>query len=96
MSPDLINGLFEFAGSMAILVDIRKLYIDKEVKGVYWPLRSFFLVWGVWNLYFYGYYDHAWSFWGGIMMTACNLTWSILAWKYTRPKFISQNMRVSI
>lgn len=83
MSPDLINGLFEFAGSLALCADIRILIRDKQVKGVYWPAKIFFLLWGLWNIYFYGYYDHVWSFWGGLTMTACNATWFILAWLYT-------------
>lgn len=84
MSPDVINGLFELAGSIALLMDIRMLIKDKEVKGVYWPAKIFFMSWGLWNIYFYGYYDHVWSFWGGLAMTICNTVWAALAWKYTR------------
>ncbi len=95
MSPDFFNGMFEFAGSIALLMDIKILTRDKQVKGVYWPARIFFTLWGVWNIYFYGYYDHIWSWAGGLSMTACNLTWAILAFKYTRlPKLIPQNRKV--
>ena len=91
MSPDLINGLFEFAGSLVLCMDIRALIKDKRVKGVYWPGRIFFMLWGLWNIYFYGYYDHIWSFFGGLPMTACNLMWSVLACYYTRHSVIMRH-----
>lgn len=94
MSPDLINGLFEFAGSIALSMDIRQLIKDKEIKGVYWPAKIFFMSWGLWNIYFYGYYDHVWSFFGGLVMTACNAVWIYYAWKYTRLNFVPQNIKV--
>lgn len=84
MSPDLINGLFEFGGAIALVIDVMYLVRDKQIKGVYWPGKLFFLSWGVWNLYFYGYYDHVWSWAGGIAICLVNAVWCYYAWKYTR------------
>ena len=84
MNPDIINGLLEFGGAVALALDIRCLIRDKEVKGVYWPAKLFFLTWGVWNLYFYSFYDHAWSWWGGLAICVMNATWAFLAWRYTK------------
>lgn len=75
MNPDLINGLLESIGAVLISLDVRRIHIDREVKGIYWPSRIFFLAWGCWNLYFYPYYDHFWSFVGGIFMTLVNVMW---------------------
>lgn len=99
MIPDIINGLFEFGGAVALALDIKCLIRDKEVKGVYWPAKLFFLTWGVWNLYFYSFYDHAWSWWGGLAICVMNAVWAFLAWKYTRQtndrvRLINQEIRI--
>lgn len=84
MTPDLINGLFEACGGLLMLLDIKVIIRDRAVRGVYWPSRIFFLVWGGWNVYFYSYYDHIWSWLGGAFMLAVNAVWVFLAWYYSR------------
>ena len=39
---DLVNGLFELGGSLFVWANVYKLYMDKAVKGIYWPLTFFF------------------------------------------------------
>lgn len=75
MSSDLINGLFELGGATLILLNIRALHRDKEIKGFSpWPL-TFFTTWGLWNCWFYPVNDLWWSFAGGVALAAVNLAW---------------------
>ena len=79
---DLINGALEAVGAFFVMMDVMRLRRDKVVHGVYWPGRAFFMLWGVWNLYFYPYYEAYASFVGGVMLVLANLIWVALAIKY--------------
>lgn len=79
MHWDLINGLFELVGGMLVWLNVRRLLIDRQVKGVSWSAYTFFAGWGVWNLFYYPAL-HQWiSFAGGILLVGASLTWSIVA-----------------
>lgn len=82
-TPDFFNGLYELIGGWFIAQDVRKLIEHKTIKGVYWPGRTFFLSWGVWNLYYYPSYDQWWSFTGGLAICSANIVWVALACYYT-------------
>lgn len=86
--PDLLNGLFELFGGCMIWLDVRRLAIDKQIKGVYWPSRAFFLTWGVWNLYYYPSLDQWLSFFGGLVICSANIMWCVLAvwYLYLKPR----------
>lgn len=71
-SPDIINGLFEFGGAAAILLSVRRVLQDKDVKGVSWWMIIFFAAWGFWNLFYYPHLDQWWSFLGGIALVLTN------------------------
>ena len=86
---DLINGIFEFIGSAVIWANIFKLYKDKEVKGVFWPVWFFYSVWGIWNLYYYPSLDQWISFSAGIIMVLGNSLWVSMAFYYSK---INKNM----
>ena len=75
MSPDFINGAFEFVGSIVLWRNVVQLHRDKQVRGVHWLPTGFFLAWGFWNLYFYPHLDQWWSFAGGISVIVANGTW---------------------
>lgn len=68
--PDCINGTFELLGGLFIVFSILKLYRDKVVRGVSRLTISFFLTWGVWNLYYYPYLGQTLSFIGGCFLAA--------------------------
>ena len=72
MTPDHINGIFEFFGGWFIIISIVKLIKEKTVAGVSWLHISFFTVWGAWNIYFYPAYGLWWSFIGGLWLVAMN------------------------
>jgi hypothetical protein len=47
-TPDAINSFFE-AGAVCITwLNVRALYRDKKVYGIWWPQTIFFLAWGTW------------------------------------------------
>jgi hypothetical protein len=75
MTPDLINGLFEFCGALMLAKNVHQLYKDELVRGVHWMPTMFFAAWGLWNVYFYPAYDLMWSFAGGIAIVSVNLVW---------------------
>ncbi len=74
MSPDLVNGLFEFGGACFLTLRLRRLYRDKLVRGADWRATAFFGAWGYWNLYYYPHLDQMWSFAGGSAIVAVNTT----------------------
>jgi hypothetical protein len=84
MSNDLINGLFELGGALLICLSIRRLWLDKSVKGVSpWPV-GFFAGWGYWNIYYYPSLEQWLSFMGGLAVVTANTTWlmQMIYYKY--------------
>jgi hypothetical protein len=75
LTPDGINGVFEFVGSLLIWINVRALYHDKEFKGVRIGPTAFFFCWGLWNLFFYPHLGQYLSFAGGVSMVIANLVW---------------------
>jgi hypothetical protein len=75
MTPDLINGLFEFCGALMLAKNVHQLYKDKLVRGVHWMPTMFFAAWGLWNLFYYPHLEQMWSFAGGIAIVSVNLAW---------------------
>jgi hypothetical protein len=84
MTPDHINGLFEFCGGLMIWASIWRLHKDKMVRGVSWLPVSFFAAWGMWNLYYYPALDQWFSFSGGVFLVASNTIWLIQLAYYNR------------
>lgn len=74
--PDIINGGFELFGSVAIWRNVYALWKDKEVKGARVEPMLFFLLWGVWNLYYYPFLGQLVSFCGGVAMTVASLIYT--------------------
>lgn len=79
---DLTNGAFEFAGSLAVWMNVRALLRDREVKGVRVGVFVFFASWGVWNLYYYPSLGQWASFAGGVSIVVANVVWVVLAIRY--------------
>lgn len=68
MNNDLINGCFELLGGLLVLLHIRRLWQDKQVKGLsIWP-NLFFASWGWWNTYYYPSLGQWMSFIGGTFL----------------------------
>ncbi len=83
-TPDVVNGMFELVGSVMCWLNVYKIIKDKRVEGVYWSVSAFFSVWGLWNLYYYPTLGQWASFVGGIFLAAGNITWTLLAIRYSK------------
>lgn len=83
MSNDFVNGLFEFISALFLTLNVRRLYKDKEVKGVSIITSTFFFLWGIWNLYFYPKNHLQYSFIGGLFIVLVNSIWVGMMIYYT-------------
>jgi hypothetical protein len=82
MTADHVNGLFEMVGSVAIWLHVRRLMIDKQVRGASWGATAFFMAWGYWNLYYYPHLGQWASFVGGCSIVVANTAWLVLMLYY--------------
>ena len=82
MSPDIVNGTFEFVGGILCWANACRLYRDKVIKGVMWQVTGFFTAWGFWNLLYYPALGQWVSFAGGVFLVVGNAAWVVLALKY--------------
>lgn len=71
--PDMINALFEGLAGLMVLNHCRVLREEKMVRGVSVISVFFFLLWGVWNLYYYPAIGQSLSFYGGLVVVASNV-----------------------
>lgn len=87
MTPDLVNGLFEFIGGVLLWLNVRRLWRDRRVAGVSPLPVVFWTAWGLWNLWFYPMVGCWWSFAGGLFVVAANAAWLVLlaiVWRTAR------------
>jgi hypothetical protein len=82
--PDLINGLFETCGSLAVFENVRVLYKHKVVRGSSLKVSVFFTTFGLWNLYYYAHLSQWISWSGGAVLCIGNLSWFSMAAYYMR------------
>lgn len=83
--PDLINGLFEVFGSVAVTFSCLRLLKDKQVKGLSLVTTVFFTSWGFWNLFYYPHMGQTLSTIAAGAVCAANTWWCILILKYREP-----------
>lgn len=81
---DLLNGLFEMVGAAALGMNVRSLWIHREIKGVHWAPVVFYTVWGLFNLFFYPANGLWISFYGGIAVMLVNVAWLALLIRFRR------------
>ena len=72
---DFLNGSFELAGGLFILLSVIKLYKDKKVRGISYVHVGYFTAWGYWNIYYYPYLNQWISFIGGLSVVLINTLW---------------------
>lgn len=80
--PDLVNSLFELSGTAFIWLNIRRVLIDKQVKGVSIVTTTFFTSWSIWNLYFYQHLDQWLSFIASFTIGTMNIVYIYFLYKY--------------
>lgn len=86
MTPDLINGLFEFVGAGMTWMTAWRVYRDRGYAGVWFPAVAFFTCWGGWNMYYYPHLGQFWSMAGGAALVSANLCWIGLMLFYGRKR----------
>jgi len=79
MTPDKLNGMFELVGALVLLLNVRRLWKDKQVQGVSMWAAAFFAAWGWWNLYYYPYLGQWWSCGASGLVAIVNTAWVSLA-----------------
>lgn len=84
MTLDHINAVFEAGSALFIATNVRRLYLDKRVRGVNIMPTIWFSLWGLWNLvYYYGLGQ--WYSWAmGALVFWANSCWVMLALIYRR------------
>ena len=75
MSPDLINGIFEMGGALVLMLNVRRLWTQRTLRGVHWAPTAFFTSWGFWNLFYYPQLDQWFSFIGAVAIVTVNAAW---------------------
>jgi len=81
---DLVNSLFELSGGLFVLLNVRRIWLDRGLRGVSLVAIGFFWVWSVWNLFYYPSLAQWNSFWGGLGAFAATTVWLALALYYWR------------
>ena len=84
MTPDAINGAIEAGGALFLLVNIRRLLVDRSVSGVHWLPTAYWTLWGCWNLFYYPSLGQWMSFAGGCAVVVVNLAWVALVFYFRR------------
>lgn len=81
---DLINACFELGASIFLTLDCQALRKDRRVAGISVISRVFFVVWGLFNPYFYVVQGLTYSFLAGLVVCAVNLWWLGQYWLISR------------
>lgn len=74
-TPDLIGGIIYLVGAAFFCLNIRRTYLDKEIKGVNPAVVIFFALVNVYYGWFFYINDHPWSLVGSIALGATQLYW---------------------
>jgi len=86
LTPDIINSCFEVGGGLFLLLHVRQLLIDKQVKGFSTLPFVWFTSWGFWNIFYYPHLGQTYSFYAGIFIASVNFFYILLViyYKYVR------------
>lgn len=84
MTPDTINAVFEFGGACLLLLNVRRLWLDKRLAGVAIAPTAWYSLWGAWNLYYYFHLNQIASWVAGMLVVVMNSGWVALAIRYRK------------
>jgi hypothetical protein len=82
--PDIINGLFEFAGALAGFWNVATLLRQGKVRGFSPMAYVYFTAWGTWNCFYYPHLGQWFSLAGTIAITVSNGLFAGLAIYFSR------------
>ena len=82
---DLMTAAFTFGAAMFLILNIRQLLIDKEVKGVSIYTISYFTTWGYWGIFlFYKMPNMLWTVFASVVLAVTYSVWLGLAIYYKK------------
>lgn len=84
LTPDIINGIFEIVATILMGINVLKLYKEKSIKGIYWPVQGFFTGWGIFNLFYFNSLNQKFSFIVGIFLSLVSIAWTLMAAYYSK------------
>jgi hypothetical protein len=73
ITPDVINGIFEVCGSVAVWLNFAAILKDRGYAGTRVPMMAFFTSWGFWNLFFYSHLMQWVSLYASVLLTSGNV-----------------------
>ena len=76
---DYITSSFQVGAIIFLCFNIRRLYIDGELKGVSIWMISFFTLWGYWGIHMYTELHQFWSMVTNIGIALAYTAWLALA-----------------
>jgi uncharacterized membrane protein len=82
VNPDQVNACFEGFGAVLTLLHVRRIWIDREVRGISTLAVVGFFAWGLWNLFYYPFLDQVYSFVAGIFLALANMLYVVLLIRY--------------
>lgn len=82
IDPDIINAFFPTVGCFFVALNIKQLYNDKSVKGIYWVSPLFFYTGQGWSVYFFYTLGKWYSFVAGGLLYCFCMTWFFLMLYY--------------
>jgi hypothetical protein len=82
MTPDQINALLIFIGSLMVFKSCYIVYRDKVVRGVSLLANLYFTSWGMWNIYYFPHLHQFWSFSAEMCICTANILWLFLMLYY--------------
>ena len=84
---DVINSGFVFVAGFFYILNLYKLYVDKDVKGISKLSIVFFSCWNFWTLYFFlSSTDFFWTQLSYGFVTIVNSAYLVMLAKYTISK----------
>ena len=75
MSPDAVNACFELFGGAMLWLNVRRLLLDREVRGISVIPVALYALWSVWGLFYYAGLGHTASMWACAVGGAAKFSW---------------------
>lgn len=95
MLADLANAALELAAGLIMGLSVRQLWRTHTLSGVHPEAMSFFLAFGIWNLFFYPGTGHTLSYWAGGCAMVMNGAWvSLQLWLLWRQREMIEATKV--
>jgi hypothetical protein len=90
---DMTMGLIQVAGAGFLGVSVLQLFRRKYVGGVSAVTVSFWVAWGLWDLYYWPSLGQWWAFGGAVVVTMMNMLYVglIVLYNYRERRLVHGN-----